>query len=199
MKQITKNTILRQNNKTYQPVEVDGVIYWTDFELPKDRQICITFHKETKLAMVDKDGFYEEDLDRYAYSPLRIIAQSKIADGWKLAIFPIISLNEDIIAAKNAECLKGVFSEEENYQLRRSYFLKGFNSNPNQYTQKDIDKTIAMSKIAKTPDGLIDIDAWISSGYEGAEPAYTEEEILEQINQISVIEVDDQFNIVSYE
>jgi len=191
MKQITKNTILRQNNKTYQPVEVDGVIYWTDFELPKDRQICITFHKETKLAMVDKDGFYEEDLDRYAYSPLRIIAQSKIADGWKLAIFPIISLNEDIIAAKNAECLKGVFSEEENYQLRRSYFLKGFNSNPNQYTQKDIEKAIELSR-QKHDTGM----GTIASGYSDMIDTYTKEEILEQINQISVIEVNHNFEII---
>jgi hypothetical protein len=160
MKQITKNTILRQNDKTYQPVEVDGIICWID-----------------KSTLADE-----------------IVAQSQP----KIEGVPVISLNRYVESLAEKFVIDKVKMSSQSAGVLVGY-IEGFNSNPNQYTQKDIDKTIAMSKIAKTPDGLIDIDAWISSGYEGAEPAYTEEEILEQINQISVIEVDDQFNIVSYE
>jgi len=158
MKQITKNTILRQNDKTYQPVEVDGVICWID-----------------KSTLADE-----------------IVVQSQP----KLEGVPVISLLDYQEVMENIIITESLTSDDI-ISLRIPQLFKL--TKENQYTQKDIDKAITMSKIAKTPDGLIDIDAWISSGYEGAEPAYTEEEILEQINQISVIEVDDQFNIVSYE
>jgi hypothetical protein len=65
-------------------------------------------------------------------------------------------------------------------------------SNPNQYTQKDIDKAIDLAKKSAYVDA-IDWDRHVVSFEE------TKEEILQQINSISVIEVDEQFNIISYE
>lgn len=35
--------------------------------------------------------------------------------------------------------------------------------------------------MAKTDDGLIDMDSWISNGYEGATPAYSEKEIIQSL------------------
>jgi hypothetical protein len=52
-----------------------------------------------------------------------------------------------------------------------------------EYTEDDLRKAIAMAKIAKTDDGLIDMDAWISNGYEGATPAYNENEIIQSLKQ----------------
>jgi hypothetical protein len=52
-----------------------------------------------------------------------------------------------------------------------------------EYTKEDLYKAIAMAKIAKTDDGLIDMDAWISNGYEGATPAYNENEIIQSLKQ----------------
>jgi hypothetical protein len=35
MKQITSKTLLQQGDKIYQPIEVDGVIYWYNKREPK--------------------------------------------------------------------------------------------------------------------------------------------------------------------
>jgi len=51
------------------------------------------------------------------------------------------------------------------------------------YSEEDLIRAIAMAKMAKTHDGLIDMDAWISNGYEGATPAYTEDEIIQSLKQ----------------
>jgi hypothetical protein len=58
-----------------------------------------------------------------------------------------------------------------------NFVVQMFKEYENQYTQKDIEEAIRM----------------------GRDRIYDSTEILEQINQISVIEVDEQFNIVSYE
>jgi hypothetical protein len=67
-------------------------------------------------------------------------------------------------------------------ELLKAGFIDGYKSNPNQYTQKDIEKAI---DLAREEDGF--------------EFTLTKEKILQQINSISVIEVDEQFNIISYE
>ena len=54
------------------------------------------------------------------------------------------------------------------------------------YTQKDIEKAIELAQRFNLVDGF-------------SEPKYEKEEILEQINSISIIEVDEQFNVISYE
>jgi hypothetical protein len=54
-----------------------------------------------------------------------------------------------------------------------------------RFTLEDVYKAIAMAKIAKTQDGLIDMDAWISNGYEGAAPAYSTEEIIQSLSKTS--------------
>lgn len=177
MKQITTKTILKQGEKIYQPVEVNDVIYWTDGELPKDRNICITFHKDTGVPMVDKDGFYEEDLSYYVYQPKRIIAQSKIPNGWKTAYSPVINLKV-CIAKKQAD-----YAVEHKDLEAATHFYNGYNSNPNQYTQKDIEKAILLGRRQGSCVGTV----------------YTNKEILEQINQIEVIHIDEQFNILNYE
>lgn len=70
--------------------------------------------------------------------------------------------------------------------------LIGYKSNPNQYTQKDIEKAIELIKNSAFVDA-IDWDKHVVSFEE------SNEKIFEQINSISVIEVDEQFNIISYE
>jgi predicted amino acid racemase len=117
MKQITKNTILKQGDKTYQPVEVDGIIYWVDKE---------ENHWIGAFNINDKD----------------VVVQSQP----KLEGIPVIDLKTNL-----------------------NYY------NINQYTQKDIEK---FYKHVKT---------------------HTFAEAMEQINSISLIEVDEQFNIISYE
>lgn len=191
MKQITNKTILKQGNNTFQPVEVDGVVYWTDGKLPKDRDISITFHKDTGLPMVDKEGFYEEDLSYYAYPPKRIVAQSKIAGGWKLARFPFVRLGSYIERLANEyapvemDDYDGKHSEYDINKSIRNGVEFGYRSNTNQYTKEDIDKAINM--------------AWLLGQNVNQNLTDTIDLIFEQINSISVIEVDDKFNVISYE
>ncbi len=51
------------------------------------------------------------------------------------------------------------------------------------FTLEDVKKAIAMAKMAKTIDGVINMDAWISDGFQGAESAYSEIEITQSLSQ----------------
>lgn len=63
-------------------------------------------------------------------------------------------------------------------------FIEGYKAvQSKKYSEEDIKKAIAMAKIAITLDGLIDMDSWISNGYAGAEPAYTENDILQSLQK----------------
>jgi hypothetical protein len=63
------------------------------------------------------------------------------------------------------------------------HWANGYRAATKVFTEQDLRKAIAMAKMAKTHDGLIDMDAWISNGYEGAIPAYTEDEIIQSLKQ----------------
>jgi len=141
MKQITKNTILKQRDKTFQPIEVDGVVFW-----------------------------YEEDDFKKHYPK----AQSQL----RFERIPVIGLDSyvEILADKCVTTNAGNRTINEDGWMSTG-FVYGFKSNPNQYTQKDIEKAIKFTRGSNEPM----------------------EEILEQINYISVIEVDEHFNIISYE
>jgi hypothetical protein len=174
MKQITNKTVLIQGDKTYQPVEVDGVIYWLNPELPIEEiypQVVIEKLTTGEHMLWQIDNI--NDIDRSCQ--YHIIAQSSL----KVEGIPIISLDSYV------ERLAYSFTDEERKKepdgIKLSFafagFICGYNSNPNQYTLKDIEKAIDVARL-----------------YE-----FTKREILEQINSISIINVDEQFNIISYE
>lgn len=142
MKQITKNTILRQNDKTYQPVEVDGVICWID-----------------KSTLADE-----------------IVVQSQP----KLEGVPVISLLDYQEVMENIIITESLTSDDI-ISLRIPQLFKL--TKENQYTQKDIDKAIELAQ---------------ESGEHGYGHVYNKEQILEQINSISILEVDSEFQILSY-
>jgi hypothetical protein len=74
--------------------------------------------------------------------------------------------------------------ESDDYFLGRMEGFKDcYKSATKKYSEDDLRKAIAMAKIAKTDDGLIDMDSWISNGYEGATPAYNENEIIQSLKQ----------------
>ena len=139
MKQITKNTILKQGDKIFSTIESEGVIYWRD-------------------------------------EYLNFVAQSSP----KLAGVPVISLDTYI------EMLVGKYVSYPNaYVLVKQLFK----SNQNQYTQKDIEKAIDLYR-----ELGLNVDKTLKVNIDKLK-----QEIFEQINQISVIEVDVNFNIISYE
>lgn len=152
MKQITNKTVLKQGDKTFQPVEVDGVIYW------------IT---EKTTDIIDGHFYHPKNVifpvtDTYIKGPIssgimsKVVAQSQP----KLKGVPVISL------------------------IKSEY----------HYTQKDIERAIELARVPKK----ITFDGDELTG-KIIRKHLTKEEILEQTNSISVIQVDEQFNAVSYE
>lgn len=142
MKQITNNTLLKQVDTTYQPIEIDGVIYWVG----KVRHM-------TEYVTNGRDIFKPSDLPEYSVEYAqrywqKIVAQSQP----KLDGVTVVNL--------------------------RTYIDDG------QYTLSDIERVIELAQMVKA--------------YGDYKPL-TKEEILEQINSISIIEVDELFKVISYD
>ena len=77
-------------------------------------------------------------------------------------------------------------------QIARQYFdgfIECYKSNPNQFTLKDIEKAVELARV-KDPHNVVDGEKLFE---------YSIKDIHDRINSISVIEVDEQFNIISYE
>lgn len=183
MKQITKNTILKQGDKTFQPVEVEGVIYWTTGTQP-------TFddaHSLKPCYYIFKGEIIKREYSHHKESST-IIAQSQP----KLEGVPVISLDSYVENSVNLE-FKEEFEIAQDampaiwYDLKLK-IIKNYKSNSNQYTQKDIEKAI---ELARKTD-FVGVGGDI--GY-----SFFKSEIFQQINSISIIEIDEQFNIISYE
>ena len=147
MKQITNKTILKQGDKTYQPIEVDGVIYWID---PEARGM-MGWNYNLGLKRLDNLPQHYPVCTTEWNCCKKIVAQSQP----KLDGIPVVNLRKHI--------------------------------GDDFYTQADIEKAIWLAK---------EQSGW---SWNTMEDSYTMEEILEQINSISVIEVDEQFNVISYE
>jgi hypothetical protein len=173
MKQITNTTILKQGYKTYQPVEVDGVIYWVD-EIDYTTEYVTNGKKVFKLS--DFPEYSTEYIENYWQ---KIIAQSQP----RLEGIPVVSLDsyvERLAKEKTRNLAYSGVTAERSAEI--FIWTHGYNANPNHYTQKDIERAIELTKKQTWEDQRFD-----------------QEEIIEQINSISVIEVDEQFNILSYE
>jgi hypothetical protein len=157
MKQITKKTILKQEDKTFQPIEVDGVIYWVDIN-----QIVSESHDV-------KDNFiYVEKYHHYC----KVVAQSSN----KIEGVPIIDLESYIQFQANKKFTRLCDAD------KRFVFRVERKSNPNQYTQKDIERAIELAR---------------NQSYGGFN--FSKQQILEQINSISIIEVNENWEVISYE
>jgi hypothetical protein len=180
MKQITIETTLKQGDKTYRPIEIDGVFYWVD---PTSR--IEETYPQIVVEKLDKMRCYTlfqidniNDIDYMNQSI--VIAQSQP----KIERVPVIDLYNYIgIQAINQSKKFASKNGETNYILG---FINGHQLNQNQYTQKDIDRAIELAR------EQFDFD-----GYSLGENS--KKEILEDINSISLIEVDEHFNIISYE
>jgi hypothetical protein len=171
MKTITKNTLLKQGDKVYQPVEVDGVIYWIEDVAYFDTSIGWYFRIIPKHKPQDGRNFYT----RYS-GDLRIVAQSQP----ELDGIPIVNLQ-----LNNLSLIAEV----------------GDPIDLNVYTQKDIEKAIEFILKNYTINSFGNFPAGVSTdslNYSETTSQVTEK-VFGQINSISVIEVDYEFNIINYE
>ena len=94
MKKINKNTILKQGEKTYQPVEVDGIIYWVDRETQiignNFTHIYNPHHNDIWALDVNQISIAQAEGDRLEFGGGGVVAQSQL----KLEGIPVISLNK---------------------------------------------------------------------------------------------------------
>jgi L-rhamnose isomerase len=179
MKQITNKTILKQGDKTFQPIEVDGIIYWIGKDLVGINSKTIkNYCPNSNQIFV---GYFESNDDELYQGvgkvhPKEIIAQSSN----KLEGVPIINLDEYL-----EKISFDYYISNDAYTISDSFhFSNGYKANPNQYTQKDIEKAIDLARKDYINN---DIDIKHSS------------EILKQINSISIIEVNENWEVISYE
>lgn len=181
MKKITSKTILKQGDKTFQPVEVDGVVYWDDEEATECRYyLHHSVDSRHQIYDLENGGSLSDFKKGQSIKWCsKIVAQSQP----KLEGVPVISL-DSYFKQLFEQKTKTVSFGEHGIQSSFNWFNKGYQANPNEYTQKDIDKAIQLAR----PQPI-----------NGMKQYLTKEQILEQINSISVIEVDEQFNILSYE
>lgn len=182
MKQITKNTTLIQGDKTYQPIEIDGVVYWTRglVTIMDIGAVVIETLVRGQKILMQIDTANDLDFE----TQVSIVAQSQpILEG-----IPVVSLDVMHLAKLNWGNIHrtGVLG-----------FIDGYKSNPNQYTLKDIERAIELSETS----GRVDMGFHRGDFYtlaEHKEHVKSKEEILEQINSIQSIEVDENFTILNY-
>jgi hypothetical protein len=142
MKKITPNTILKQIDKTFTAVEVDGNIVWIDKTEFADETIA-----QTKPIL---QGMPVISLDSYAESLSLNIGMEKYVGG--------------------------------NYDFENGVRV-GFKSNPAKWTDEDMERVIKLSRIK------LEVNA---------ENEYlTKEQIYKQLSEISEIEVDNDFNVIT--
>jgi hypothetical protein len=159
MKTITKHTVLKQGDKVYQPVEVDGNIIFID-----DEVVCETgelYLTSIRRRVIPKSEGVIQAGDK-------IVAQSLPI----LESIPVISLYSYV----KQLAIKNYGKKYELLQGQLMFFRFGFKSNPNKWTDEDIQKAIHLSRIERR----------------------STESILKQISSINEIEVDEQWNIINF-
>jgi hypothetical protein len=170
MKKITDKTILKKGDTKYQPVVVDKIIYWLCLNL---KGIGWYYANQGKNIFYWE---YEESTPAPECFANKIVAQSK----YNLEGVPVIDLQ-----LNNTRL---ILDRENPFDLF-------------SYTEKDIKKAITLARQIKEGkdtfelDGIIGLTELCTHHYD----IKTEEEILNEINLISIIEVDDDFIISSYE
>ena len=180
MKQITKNTLLRCNDKSFQPVEVDGVVYWVDEEATECRYyLHNSIDGRHQIYDLENGGSL---LDFKRGQPIKWCSKIVAQSSPKLEGIPVISL--DSYVEKQIKDWYNVSKLNSSFIADPNSYKQGYKSNPNKYTQADIDKAYQMGHEDK------------GKGF-GNKSNFLNR--LEQINSIEVIEVDVQFNILSYE
>ena len=174
MKKITKNTILKQGNKVYQPIEVDGVIYWIDVNTKNNVDIGTMVWNDEDFSFYTTNRICKFKTTDNIY---KVVAQSQP----KLEEIPVISLDSYVEKMAWEAVHKGNIKDEKQQVCGFTGWVDGYKSNPNQYTQKDIEIAFGLG----------------AANHANGQPFLYE--VFKQLNSISAIEVDEQFNIISYE
>lgn len=153
MKLINKNTILKCEDKTFQPVKVNEIIYWGTGEEP-------TFydaHNYTKPCYyIFKGEIIKREYSHHVESNTIVAQSQNVLEG-----VPIINL--DNYAKDRYKYLYGTdFDDMEISLLEWQAFKMGYNSNKGYYSKEDIEKAIDLYRelglnVDKTLKANVDI------------------------------------------
>jgi hypothetical protein len=197
MKQITNKTILKQGNNTYQPVEVDGVIYWVDkkgdFPYKPFIGAYIIEWADKSINLVNLSNSIPNS--RRAISN-RIIAQSTP----KIEGIPVISL--DSYVERLVQVIDHNLVTDREISIVTCGVIEGYNLNPNQYTKADIEKAIKLARNITDGKDIFsteDISGCTEVCTYGWKNKLTDEQIFEEINSISLITVNNNWEVISHE
>lgn len=181
MKTINKNTTLKCEDKTYLPVEINEVIYWIDTNGILNEN---SFVLEDKKILSCCNRLYLSAKNHLLQSTNKIISQSRNV----LESVPVINL--DNYAKDRYKYLYGTdFDDTEVSLLEWQAFKLGYNSNKGYYSKEDIEKAIDLYR-----ELGLNVDKTLKTNVDNLK-----QEIFKQINSISIIEIDEFFNILGYE
>lgn len=208
MKQITKDTVLKQGNKTYTTIEVEQGIVWVD----KDAEIkdAFTFSKNYgigKVRFVEKEGyelFIGDNISYWFgdYHSCKSDCNKIIAATFELEGIPKIELEDKNSLEKAKEFASNKFNLDP-HKKKGVVFTEtvlsvldagiecgykfGIKANKAKWSDEDMIKTIDMAQE----------ESWDEGGYLGLK--YEPKEILQSLNSIKEIVVDENFKVISYE
>jgi len=185
MKKITKSTILLQGSKIYYPEEIYGVLCWID-KNPTGFSKGEWMYNEPHNSELTYRFNY--DIDSYAIGN-KIIAQSQLQFEGVPVINPYTE-REIILDQSMINLIKSgnvtyndnsiVYSLPQVFIFREGKWYVTIDDN-NKYTQKDINKVFGLGA-ANNAIG---------------EPSF--QQVIEELNSVSIIEIDNQFKILNYE
>jgi hypothetical protein len=202
MKQITKDTILKQGDKTYPAIEVDGGFVWVDknAEMKDDNWYYNSFNKTVyRLASSNFNRNYsiviKEDINAFPNQYFKIRATTLGLKG-----VPKISLEDEVEKLADVYCWGNVYPTKEILIDKKEAFIAGHKSTPAKYTEKDMNGFVTwLDNNWRRGKG-----GWHHVGdfNKNSKPVKTQhlmELYIKSINTIKVIEVAANFKVINYE
>lgn len=194
MKRITSTTVLKKNNIEYKPFNINGVVYWTWYNGIKKGDYVFENGKPIVRVkeILNADDLVWESLDGKSSSCDSIIEFYKVIAQTQAILegIPVINIGNYVNDLsnqyfQNLRDQSPIIPEEARWPYKLG-FQAGFNQY--QYTQKDIEKAIHFARESSIREDIPEIDYY-----------HTLTQILSQVDAISYIEVDDNFQILEYD
>jgi len=177
MKRVTKNTILKCGQKTFEPILIDGVVHWYTEYLGEHRKtICLATKDPKKYC----NGTYlYSDKDPGTGKVFAVVAQSSyVHEG-----IPVISIHGYVEKLAWEAVHNGNIKDEKQQVCGFTGWVDGYYSSPYKYTIEDIQKAYRAGHE----------DRGLGFGNKG-----NFLNRLEEIDTIRQIDVDEDWNIIRF-
>lgn len=194
MKRITSTTVLRKNNIEYKPFNINGVVYWTWHNGIKKGDYVFENGKPIVRVkeILNADDLVWESLDGKSSSCDSIIEFYKVIAQTQAILegIPVINIGNYVNDLsnqyfQNLRDQSPIIPEKARWPYKLG-FIAGFNQH--QYTREDLEKAIHFARESSIREDIPEIDYY-----------HTLTQILSQVDAISYIEVDDNFQILEYD